>query len=108
METPPAKTPRNCIILSLPIFFPLCLIELSMLEIYLASQSPRRMQLLEKAGISFHPLPTHSSETIDEKLTVDAQILSISRQKLERALISLKNMSKIKIIDDDDEFAHVL
>ena len=56
-----------------------------MKKIFLASQSPRRSQLLEKAGISFHLLPITTSEKVDKKLMIDAQILSITRQKLVEA-----------------------
>jgi septum formation protein len=53
-----------------------------MKKIFLASQSPRRSQLLEKAGISFQILPITTSENVDKKLMIDTQILSITRQKL--------------------------
>lgn len=53
-----------------------------MKKIFLASQSPRRSQLLEKAGISFQTLPIVTSENVDKKLMIDSQILSITRQKL--------------------------
>lgn len=56
-----------------------------MKKIFLASQSPRRSQLLEKAGISFHTLPINTSEKVDKKLMIDSQILSITRQKLVEA-----------------------
>lgn len=56
-----------------------------MSQLVLASQSPRRIQLLEKAGFSFTSLPISTSEIVDENLPPDAQILSITRQKLEAA-----------------------
>lgn len=63
-------------------------------QLYLASQSPRRMQLLEKSGFSFISLPLSTSETFDQKLIVDAQILSISRLKLVTAEKLLKSQGK--------------
>ncbi len=56
-----------------------------MKKIFLASQSPRRSQLLEKAGILFQTLPISTSEFVDKKLMIEAQILSITRQKLVEA-----------------------
>lgn len=56
-----------------------------MKKIFLASQSPRRSQLLEKAGISFQILPISTSEKVDKKLMIESQILSITRQKLVEA-----------------------
>ncbi|MCK6597456.1 MAG: Maf family protein [Bdellovibrionaceae bacterium] len=61
-----------------------------MKTIILASQSPRRSQLLEKAGISFQTIALSTSEFVDKKLIIDAQILSITRQKLEAAEKSIK------------------
>lgn len=65
-----------------------------MSSLVLASQSPRRIQLLEKAGFSFTSIPISTSELIDEKLHPDTQILSITRLKLEAATIWLKGLSK--------------
>lgn len=65
-----------------------------MSQLVLASQSPRRIQLLEKAGFSFTSVPISTSETIDEKLHPDAQILSITRQKLEAAEMWLKGLGQ--------------
>lgn len=65
-----------------------------MSQLVLASQSPRRIQLLEKAGFSFTSIPISTSELIDENLHPDAQILSITRQKLEAAEKWLKDLSK--------------
>lgn len=65
-----------------------------MSELVLASQSPRRIQLLEKAGFSFTSIPINTSELIDENLHPDTQILSITRQKLEAATIWLNGLSK--------------
>ncbi len=65
-----------------------------MSNLVLASQSPRRTQLLEKAGFLFTSLPISTSELIDKKLNPEGQILSITRQKLEAAEKSLSQASK--------------
>jgi septum formation protein len=65
-----------------------------MSQLVLASQSPRRIQLLEKAGFSFTSIPISTSELVDGKLNPDTQILSITRQKLEAAEKWLKGLSK--------------
>lgn len=66
-----------------------------MSKLVLASQSPRRIQLLEKAGFSFTSIPISTSEFIDEKLHPDTQIISITRQKLEAAEKWLKGLSNL-------------
>ncbi|MBL7545717.1 MAG: septum formation protein Maf [Bdellovibrionaceae bacterium] len=76
-----------------------------MSQLVLASQSPRRIQLLEKAGFSFTSIPISTSEFVDEKLHPDTQILSITRQKLEVAEIWLKGLSKedsVVIVSDTE------
>lgn len=69
-----------------------------MSKLVLASQSPRRTQLLEKAGFSFTSIPISTSELIDGKLNPDAQILSITRQKLEASEKYLSNLSTTETI----------
>lgn len=76
-----------------------------MSQLLLASQSPRRTQLLEKAGFSFHSLPISTSELINEKLNPDAQILSITRQKLEASekhISQLSNQDSTVIVADTE------
>jgi septum formation protein len=52
-----------------------------MRKIILASQSPRRKQLLEWAEIPFEVVVQESSETFPEGLTVDEVAVHIARQK---------------------------
>jgi len=52
-----------------------------MFQLILASESPRRKQLLENAGFSFTTYPSNVSENIDKNLTVNEQILDIARRK---------------------------
>lgn len=54
---------------------------MGMLKLVLASQSPRRKELLEKAGFSPLVLPVKLSETPDKNLSLNDQILKIARDK---------------------------
>ena len=50
-------------------------------NLILASQSPRRSEILKKAGYQFVPFPVHVSEIPDKNLSLNEQILDIARQK---------------------------
>lgn len=52
----------------------------------LASESPRRKDLLERAGFFFHVFSVKVSENLEKNLTVDDQILAIARRKAEASL----------------------
>lgn len=52
-----------------------------MLQLILASNSPRRRELLEKAGISFRVFPVKVSENLRNNLNLDAQILELAERK---------------------------
>lgn len=52
-----------------------------MYKLILASQSPRRKDLLTRAGYSFTVLPVNISETPDKNLNLDEQILKIAKDK---------------------------
>lgn len=52
-----------------------------MKKIILASQSPRRSEILKKANYDFISIPTHVSEIPDKNLTIDEQIMDIARRK---------------------------
>ncbi|MFZ4402938.1 MAG: Maf family protein [Pseudobdellovibrionaceae bacterium] len=52
-----------------------------MRPLILASQSPRRQQLLKQAGFEFAVLPSKISEIPNKNLNIDEQILDIARQK---------------------------
>lgn len=60
-----------------------------MKPLFLASASPRRRELLEKAHVSFQVFSVKVSEFPQENLTVDEQILQIARQKAEATAQSL-------------------
>ena len=52
-----------------------------MKQLILASQSPRRSEILKKAGYQFVPFPVHVSEIPDENLNQNEQILDIAGRK---------------------------
>jgi septum formation protein len=59
-------------------------------SLILASESPRRKELLARAGFSFEVIPVKVSETLEKNLTVEMQIQRISEQKLTAALAQIK------------------
>ncbi len=61
-----------------------------MKKIILASQSPRRSEILKKANYDFVSIPTHVSEIPDKNLTVDEQIMDIARRKARFCLATLQ------------------
>lgn len=63
-----------------------------MLKLVLASQSPRRKDLLTKAGYNFIVLPVNISETPDKNLNLDEQILKIAQEKAEACLDQNKHL----------------
>ncbi len=58
----------------------------------LASESPRRKDLLARAGFSFHVFSVKVSENLEKNLTVDEQILAIARRKAEASLQVYKSL----------------
>lgn len=52
-----------------------------MIPLYLASKSPRRKELLEKAGIPFSVFSIEVSEIPDKNITPEEQILDIATRK---------------------------
>lgn len=64
-----------------------------MYKLILASQSPRRKDLLAKAGFKFITLPANISETPDKNLNLDEQILKIAEDK---ALACLEQNNSLK------------
>ena len=52
-----------------------------MKQLILASQSPRRSEILKKAGYQFVPFPVHVSEIPDKNLNQNEQILDIAGRK---------------------------
>jgi septum formation protein len=66
------------------------------IDLVLASASPRRKELLEKARIPFTLHPAKVSENLEEnlraKLTFDEQIIEIARRKASWVLAELKSL----------------
>lgn len=67
-----------------------------MYKLILASQSPRRKDLLTRAGYSFTVLPVNISETPDKNLNLDEQILKIAEDK---AVACLEQNKQLKSQD---------
>ncbi len=65
-----------------------------MYKLILASESPRRRQLLAQAHFYFDVISVKVSEIPDKNLNVDGQILDIARRKARAALTLLKSSSK--------------
>ncbi|MEQ1724143.1 MAG: Maf family protein [Pseudobdellovibrio sp.] len=55
-------------------------------KLILASQSPRRSEILKKAGYQFVPFPVYVSEIPNKNLSLDEQILDIARRKTKGVL----------------------
>ena len=54
-----------------------------MKQLILASQSPRRSEILKKAQYQFVPFPVYVSEIPNKNLSLDEQILDIAKRKAE-------------------------
>ena len=65
-----------------------------MYQFILASESPRRRQLLQTSGFVFEVHPVKVSEIPDKNLNIDEQILDIAGRKSEAAFSSLKGVKK--------------
>lgn len=61
-----------------------------MYDLVLASQSPRRKQILEDAGYLLHTLSLEISEILEENLNIEEQIMGLARRKAEAATNSGK------------------
>lgn len=60
----------------------------------LASESPRRKELLQKAGISFEVFSVQISENPNENLNVNDRILDIARRKSRAARERLRDLGR--------------
>jgi len=63
-------------------------------QLILASESPRRRQLLAEAGFSFTVVPVKVSEIPNENLNVNEQILDIAGRKADSAFAQLMSSPK--------------
>lgn len=73
-----------------------------MKKLILASQSPRRAEILKTAGYLFSILPTYVSEIPDENLSLDAQILKIAEDKARAAMASILDQGLDAIVMSAD------
>lgn len=62
-----------------------------MTPLVLASESPRRRELLKEAGFDFDVVPVKVSEIPNKNLNVNAQILDIAQRKARAAFDQLKS-----------------
>jgi septum formation protein len=62
-----------------------------MKQLILASQSPRRSEILKNAGYQFVSFPVYVSEIPDKNLSLDEQILDIARRKAEAVPQALRD-----------------
>lgn len=74
-------------------------------KLILASESPRRKQLLLEAGFQFTIIPSKISEIPNENLNVDERILDISRRKslATRTLVQFDQQNPVVILSADTE-----
>lgn len=66
-----------------------------MYKIILASESPRRREILKNAGFKFEVIPANISEFPNKNLNVDERILDIARRKSQAVLADLSEDKKL-------------
>lgn len=73
-----------------------------MKKIILASQSPRRAEILKKAGYYFVSFPVFISEIPNENLSLDQQIIDIAKRKAQACLDQYpdKNLDNVILASD--------
>lgn len=76
-----------------------------MKTLVLASQSPRRKQLLQKAGFKFQTLSVEISEKLNKNLNLDDALMDLARQKAVALIDSgkLLNLKDFLILSADTE-----
>lgn len=77
-----------------------------MKQLILASQSPRRQEILEKMGVSFTVCPSQKEEQIDPNWTPDTLVLQLAKQKAEDVYARQKNADCFVIGADTMVFLH--
>ena len=72
-------------------------------RLILASQSPRRREILESAGFSFTTFTSNSSESFDENLTLEENLCHIAETKVEiaRSKLSFQKLKGSLILGAD-------
>jgi septum formation protein len=69
-------------------------------KLILASQSPRRRELLAMTGIPFETASVEIDETFDPALTVEENVMEISRQKAEAVCRTLPKTNAVVLGSD--------
>lgn len=64
----------------------------------LASQSPRRKELLERAGFQFQTLPVEVSEILEKNLNLKDALMALARRKADAAVVSDKTLKSKDIL----------
>lgn len=67
---------------------------ISQFDIYLASQSPRRRELLTQIGISFDVLPVDIDESLKENELAEDYVVRLAREKASAGWLRIKNVNK--------------
>lgn len=72
-------------------------------RIYLASQSPRRRELLQQLGIACHVLPSHIDENPQAGETVAAYVIRLAREKAEVCLrrVAHESIERLPVLAAD-------
>ena len=71
-------------------------------KLILASQSPRRKELLAMTGIPFETASVEIDETFDPALTVEENVLAVSRKKAEAVQLSLPEADASAVVLGSD------
>src|SRR4051812_25843155 len=81
LQFPPASVPRSGITRHFP-FSPFPWLSVFMRRtLCLASKSPRRREILEKAGFEFRTFSLEISENLKENLRLDDALMDLTRRK---------------------------
>lgn len=74
----------------------------------LASESPRRKQLLTEAGFSFTVFPVKVSENLKKNLNLDAALIEIAKEKAEASIKAhnLLNIQNFLVLSADTMVIH--
>ncbi|MEG0979533.1 MAG: Maf family protein [Oscillospiraceae bacterium] len=71
------------------------------MRLILASQSPRRCEILKNAGFSFEICPADIDETICENLSPSEFVLSLAKQKAQAVFEKLKDKNDVAVLGSD-------
>lgn len=71
------------------------------MKLILASQSPRRCEILKNAGYDFEIKPADIDEVVDEKLLPSELVCSLATQKAEAVYNNLNNKDDVVVIGSD-------